>query len=141
MSKAEERLCAAKYFRRMYKAHDTIDDIKKRIDKLYLSATRVSPVSDGMPKSPSNPKRFEETIVEMADLRVLGEKLLKERAQFDLFLCLISPEMKNVLEMRCEKYMKWKEIAAILDISISSVKRLYYNVCDLAIEKNIIFHE
>lgn len=128
VNKETEQLSYTEYFRKMYQAHDIIADIRERIDKLYLSATRVSPVSDGMPKSTSNPKRFEETIVEMADLRTRGENLLRQRAKFDLFVCDLTVTEAKVLSMRCEKGMGWKEIAGELRISISSAKGIWGKV-------------
>lgn len=116
-------------FKELYKAHDKIRCIKDRIDRLYESATYISPIITNVPKSQPNPKRFEDTIIEMADLRKAGERILRQRAIFDKFVSYeLSVEEETVLSMRCEKNMGWKEIASNLKLGVTSVKTIYYGV-------------
>ncbi|GHU51711.1 hypothetical protein AGMMS49975_06020 [Clostridia bacterium] len=124
------------YFRKMYRAHEIIADISERIDKLYSSATSISPVNDGMPKSP-NPQRFESIIVEMADLRTYAEKLLSQRAKFDLFVTSLNPFYARLLSLRCGQSLSWKESAQQLDISEVSAKRIYRKCVENADEAGL----
>jgi hypothetical protein len=125
--------------KRLYKAHETIADIGDRIQKLYESATSISPFYSDMPKSNShNPKSFENIVCEMADLRTRGVMLLKQRARFDVFVCNLNPFYLSLLNMRCEQSLSWGEISRILHISIITGKRIFQKVCDEA-EKQGVF--
>ena len=116
-------------FKELYKAHDKIRGIKEKIDQLYQSATYISPIITNAPKSQPNPKRLEDTIIKMADLREAGERLLRQRAIFDKFVSSeLSVEEETVLSLRCEKNMGWKEIAGNLKLGVTSVKMIYYRV-------------
>lgn len=120
------------YFKKMFEAHDIIIDIRHRIDNLYSSATNISPSSGGIPSVQPNPHKMEEKIIEMAYLRELGEKLLKARAKFDLFVCTLNHFDVSLLTLRFEKGLSWKEIASVLDVSVSTVNRRYYEICEVA---------
>lgn len=114
------------FFRELYQAHDRIRAIKEKIDRLYQSAQYISPVMTSMPKSQPNPKRLEDTIIEMADLREEGEKILRRRALFDKFVVSeLSMNEESVLSLRCEKNMGWKEIAGSLNLGVTTVKGIY----------------
>lgn len=113
-------------FRSLYQAHDRIRAIKEKIDRLYQSAQYISPVMTRMPKSQPNPKRLEDTIIEMADLREEGEKILRKRALFDKFVVSeLSMDEESVLSLRCEMNMGWKEIAGTLNLGVTTVKSIY----------------
>lgn len=117
------------FFKELYRAHEKIRGIKERIDRLYQSATYISPIITNAPKSQPNPKRFEDTIIKMADLREAGERILRQRAIFDKFVSSeLSVEEETVLSMRCEKNMGWKEIAGSLKLGVTSVKTIYYGI-------------
>jgi DNA-directed RNA polymerase specialized sigma24 family protein len=123
-------------FKKLYRAHSIIADISERIDALYVSATSISPLNDGMPKNP-NPKRFEGIMVEIMHLKELAKILLKKRAEFDVFICDLSPFYRSLLDLRCDECRSWKEISSALDISTDSVKRIYKRVCDKAEERGL----
>lgn len=122
--------------KRLYKAHDIITDITERIENLYASATSISPINNGMPKTP-NPRRFEGIMVEVADLKTLAQTLLKKRASFDLFVCSLPMEQQRLLKLRCEECRTWKEIAYAMSISNDTAERLFKRICDQAEAKGI----
>jgi hypothetical protein len=126
-------------FRRLYNAHKIIADVNERIEKLYASATSMSPFNDGMPKQ-HDPKRFENIIVEYTELKSKAKKLLLQRARFDAFICGLHPYDKKLLDMRCEHNCRWNEIALKLRVSISTAKQNYKKMCDDA-EKKGLFEE
>ncbi len=129
MQEDERRDSKQGLFKELYNAHDKIKGIKEKIDRLYESATYISPIITNVPKSQPNPKRFEDTIIKMADLREIGERILRQRAIFDKFVSSeLSAEEETVLSMRCEKNMGWKEIAGNLQLGVTSVKMIYYGV-------------
>ncbi len=114
------------FFKELYQAHDRIIAIKEKIDRLYQSAQCISPVMTGMPKSQPNPKRFEDKIIEISDLREEGEKILRNRALFDKFVVSeLSMNEESVLSLRCEKNLGWKEIAGTLNLGVTTVKSIY----------------
>jgi hypothetical protein len=121
------------YFRKMYHAHETIANIGERLNRLYESATRLSPFNDGMRKQP-NPHRFENTLCEIADLKTIAEDLLKQRARFDVFISGLRPFYKELLDLKYESNAGWKCIAATLDVSINSAHRIYGRICQQANE-------
>lgn len=117
--------------KRLYNAHNIIADISERIDSLYASATSISPINDGMPKTP-NPQRFEGIMVELLDLKTLAQTYLKKRAVFDYFVNTLTPFYRDLLDLRCEDCLQWKEIAADLDISTDTAKRVFKRICKMA---------
>lgn len=121
--------CVTEYFKKMFMAHSAVKYMKESIDQLYTSASYISPSFDSIPKTQSNPKRLENTIVKIVDLKMDCENLLNERADFDRFVFGLTDVERNVLIMRCEKNMSWKEIAFQLNISVASVERIYRKVC------------
>lgn len=129
MQTEKANLNMQEFFKQMYKAHDLVKEIKERIDKLYLSAEYISPKMSDAPKGPPNPQRLENTIIEMEDLRERGEMLIGERAKFDLFVCTeLSVDERNVLKLRCEDGLSWKEIASSLRKSVKGVQNIFKEV-------------
>lgn len=122
--------------KRLYKAHEIIADITKRINSLYTSATSIIPISDGMPKN-QNPKRFEGIMTEYLDLKTLAQTYLKKRAVFDYFVSTLIPFYRRILDLRCEDCLQWKEIASNLDISIDTAKRVFKCICKMADEAGL----
>lgn len=126
-------------FRELYQAHDKIRTIKEKIDRLYQSAQYVSPVMTSMPKPQPNPKRLEDAIIEIANLRELGEKVLRRRALFDEFIVSqLSINEEAVLSFRCEKNMSWNGVAASLNLGVTTVKGIY-NVVEKKADKFGLF--
>ncbi len=125
------------FFKEMYMTHDKVKRIKEKIDKLYQSAIYISPVISDMPKGQSNPKRLEDTIIEITDLKSLCEQLLRKRARFDRFTCDLTATQEKILSMRCELGLEWKEIATDIGMSISSVQRVFKYICGLAIASDL----
>lgn len=126
-------------FRELYQAHDKIRTIKEKIDRLYQSAQYVSPVMTSMPKPQPNPKRLEDSIIEIAVLRELGEKVLRRRALFDEFIVSqLSINEEAVLSFRCEKNMSWNGVAASLNLGVTTVKGIY-NVVEKKADKFGLF--
>ncbi len=120
---------ATEYFRKMFAAHDTMEIIKEKVDKLYSSAEYISPLFDGTSKSNSNSKRaFEAAIEKIEDLKDDYRKLFDERAAFDLFVCRLSKKEIDVLSLRCEKNMSWKQVSSELKISDTTAKEIYNDV-------------
>ena len=116
------------YFQKMYNAHDIIADIRDKINRLYQSAIYINLENNDMPKSQLNPQKFENTIIEMADLKTFGKNLLQQRAKFDLFVCSLNTKEEKILRMRCEYNMSWKEIAKELKIAVSTAKEIFYRI-------------
>lgn len=124
---------ATEYFRKMFAAHDTMKIIKEKVDKLYSSAEYISPSFEGASKSNSNSKSaFEAAIEKIADLKADYCKLFDERAAFDLFVCRLSKKEIDVLGLRCEKNMSWKQVSSELKISDTTAKEIYNNVVEKA---------
>lgn len=119
-----DHLQKAEFFKKMYSAHETIKGIKEKIDKLYLSATYISPTFDGTPKSTGYSNKIENTIVELTDLKSYAENLLKARARFDLFVCTLDPTESTVLSLRYEYPHTWKEISSCTKLSVTTLKDL-----------------
>ncbi len=112
--------------KKLYKAHDIIANINEKIERLYLSASYASPVSDGMPKAQnSGHNKLEHAICEIADLKTYIAELVTQRAKFDVFLCTLDLRDEKVLSMRCEQELSWKEISSELRISMSTVKDIF----------------
>ncbi len=128
---------ATEYFKKMFSAHSTIKYMKESIDQLYISASYISPSFDSSPKTQSDPKRLESTIIKIADLKSDCEKLLVARTSFDKFVFRLSETERTVLVLRCKKNKSWKEISADLDISRSSAERAYQHVCTLAEQSHL----
>ena len=84
------------YFRKMYRAHDTIAAMNERLIAFYASATVSSPKIDGMPKAPKNPHRFENTIIKILEMQEGIDDLLKQRACFDCFLFTLPHEQRRL---------------------------------------------
>ena len=126
------------FFKEMYSTHDKVKKINERIEKLYQSAIYISPAISDIPKGQSNPKRIEDTIIEIEDLKSFCEQVLRKRARFDLFTCELNTIQENILSMRCELCLEWKEIASDTCMSVSSVQRIFKSVCCLAIESGLI---
>ncbi len=119
--------------KRLYKAHDIIADITTRVDKLYQSASSISPLIDDMPKGQgSKSSKFENIICEIADLKTYAESLLIQRAKFDVFLCTLDSNDVKVLSMRCEHGMSWKEIAGELRVSPTTAKDVFRRIASKA---------
>ena len=123
-------------FKILYNAHTTIFDMKVKIVQLYESASSMGSSFDGMPKSP-NPHRFENIMVEICYLQNFAKQLLKLRAEFDLFVCTLTPFYATVLALRCEECRSWKEIASECNISTVSAKRVFKKICDRAQEAGL----
>lgn len=124
---------ATEYFRKMFAAHDTMKIIKEKVDKLYSSAEYISPSFEGASKSNSNSKSaFEAAIEKIADLKADYCKLFDERAAFDLFVCRLSKKEIDVLSLRCEKSMSWKQVSSELKISDTTAKDVYNDIVEKA---------
>ena len=125
------------FFNEMYAAHEKVKRIKEKIDKLYQSAIYISPPISDMPRGQSNPKRLEDTIIEIADLKSFCEQLLRKRARFDRFTCDLTTMQEKILCMRCKLRLEWKEIANETGMSLSSVQRVFKYICGLAVEYDL----
>ncbi|MCL2703615.1 MAG: hypothetical protein FWE91_08430 [Defluviitaleaceae bacterium] len=125
------------HFRKLYRAHDKIAAANKRLLSLYASATAGNPKIDGMPKSQLNPHRFDNTMVNIIDMQKSTDDLLKQRAEFDMFLFSLSYEHMRLLNLRFENCLTWKEIASELDLSTDSVKRIYGVICKKAVKEGL----
>lgn len=124
---------ATGYFRKMFTAYDTMEIIKEKVDKLYSSAEYISPLFEGASKSSSNSKSaFEAAIEKIADLKADYCKLFDERAAFDLFVCRLDKKEIDVLSLRCEKNMSWKQVSSELKISDTTAKEIYNGVVEKA---------
>lgn len=124
---------ATAYFKRMFEAYDKMEIIKEKVDKLYSSAEYVSPSFEDVSKSQSSSKSaFADAIVKIADLKADCCKLLEERAEFDVFVCRLNKKEIDVLTMRCEKNMSWKQVASELEISDTTAKSIYNEVAEKA---------
>lgn len=121
------------YFRKMFTAHDTMEIIKEKVDKLYSSAEYISPSFEGTSNSHSDSKSaFEKAIEKIADLKADYCKLLDERAEFDLFVCGLEKKQIDVLTLRCEKNMGWKQVSSELKISDTTAKEIFNEVVEKA---------
>lgn len=121
------------YFRKMFTAHDTMEIIKEKVDKLYSAAEYISPSFEGASNSHSDSKStFEKAIEKIADLKADYCKLLDERAKFDLFVCGLEKRQIDVLTLRCEKNMGWKQVSSELKISDTTAKEIFNEVVEKA---------
>jgi hypothetical protein len=128
------------YFRTMYKAHDLISDLEARLERLYASATSASPSLDGMPKA-QNPQRLESVTIHIVDLKQTLQDLLKKRADFDIFLCTLSPFHRRVLDLRCENLRGWGELADELNMSVVTAKRIFKDICAAAEAAGLFYND
>ncbi len=124
---------ATEYFKKMFMAHDTMVIIKEKVDKLYSSAEYISPSFEGTSKSQSNSRSIlEDAIGKIADLKADYCKLLDERAAFDLFVCRLEKKEADVITLRCEKNMSWKQVSSELKISDTTAKNIFNEVAEKA---------
>ena len=101
----------SEHFKKLFSAFDTVRLIDKNIEKLYQSATAMD--------------RKELVVAGVADLQKIKNNLLRQRFRFISFIATLDPREAKVLEMRCEKNMGWKQVAAALDISKPTAERIF----------------
>lgn len=113
------------HFKKLFSAFDTVRLIDKNIEKLYQSATAMD--------------RKELVVDSVADLQEIKNNLLRQRFRFISFIATLDPREAKVLEMRCEKNMGWKQVAAALDISRQTVERIFDKISQKAEKYGDIF--
>lgn len=113
------------HFKKLFSAFDTVRLIDKNIEKLYQSATAMD--------------RKELVVDSVADLQEIKNNLLRQRFRFISFIATLDLREAKVLEMRCEKNMGWKQVAAALDISRPTVERIFDKISQKAEKYGGIF--
>lgn len=106
-------------FEQLFKAHDTIRDLGCRIENMYSIAAETG--------------SKEEIADVAAEMQKHINELFFRRARFDLF-CFkeLDTRERKVLELRYEKCMGWKSIAAELNISTTTAKKILNDVSQKA---------
>jgi DNA-directed RNA polymerase specialized sigma subunit len=100
------------HFEKMYNAHEINKIIADKMSELELTAK-----AQGI----DNTKDIEA-------LRGMAEKLLKDRAKFDLFFVRLDKTEQDILNARYENHLPTKEIAAIVDYSCSHINLILNRV-------------
>lgn len=102
------------HFKKLFSAFDTVRLIDESVEKLYRSAAAID---------------CKNLIVDdVADLQEIKNNLLRQRIRFIAFIATLEPREAKVLELRCEKNMEWKRVAAALNMSTTNVKRIFGEV-------------
>lgn len=106
-------------FEQLFKAHDTIRDLGCRIENMYGIAAETG--------------SKEEIADAAAEMQKHINELFLRRARFDLF-CFreLDTRERKVLELRCDRCMGWKSIAAELEIAVTTAKRIFDEVSQKA---------
>ena len=115
----------SEHFKKLFSAFDTVRLIDKNIEKLYQSATAMD---------------HKELVVDsVADLQEIKNNLLRQRFRFISFIATLEQREAKVLEMRCEKNMSWKQVAAAMDISRPTAERIFDKISQKAEKYGGIF--
>lgn len=115
----------SEHFKRLFSAFDTVQYIDENIEKLYQSAVAID--------------RKALAVDGVADLQEIKNNLLRQRFRFISFIATLEPREAKVLEMRCEKNMEWKKVAAALDISKPTAERIFDKISQKAEKYGGIF--
>ena len=65
--------------------------------------------------------------------------MLRQRFRFISFIATLEQREAKVLEMRCEKNMSWKQVAAAMDISRPTAERIFDKISQKAEKYGGIF--
>ncbi len=110
------------HFKTLYATCDIADEINRRIDRLKSSSGDKSTIED-----------------EIDRLQVVVHDLMMKRIRFIRFTITLDRTANKVLELRCEECLSWKNIAFRMNLSETTVRRLYKQVCEAAEKYGDIF--
>jgi hypothetical protein len=84
---------------------------------------------------------YNETIKKTEELKDLAALILKTRANFDLFVCSLLHQERQILKLRCEDCKTWKDVSSEVGIAENTAKHIFRNICDMASEPGLNFME